>query len=77
MQNEAYALYHTDGCHLCELAMALAQQAKLDYALVDICEDTELADRYGTRIPVIAHKATGKEIGWPFTLAQLEEFIGD
>lgn len=77
MPTKAYALYHTDGCHLCELAMALAEQAQLDFALVDICEDTALAARYGTRIPVIADSATGKEIGWPFTLSQLEDFIGD
>ncbi len=82
MASNAYILYHTDGCHLCDLAMDLLEQVKveqssLEYRLVDICDDEALAEAYGTRIPVVKQQETAKELGWPFTAEQLIAFIGD
>jgi len=64
-------LYHTAGCHLCELAEAivrpLAVVAGVRVRLVDIADSEALMARYGVRIPVLANPAVpGEEIGWPF-----------
>ncbi|MGB0895594.1 MAG: glutaredoxin family protein [Parashewanella sp.] len=72
-----YVLYHTDGCHLCELAAELLQQANISYRHVDICDDELLAEKYGIRIPVVSDTQTNKELGWPFDMDSLQEFTGD
>ncbi len=62
-------LYSTLGCHLCDLAIAVAQPHMsngLSLEVIDIAEDTSLIEQYGVRIPVVQHKRTGAEIGWPF-----------
>ena len=63
-------LYHTLGCHLCELAHALVEPVAAArgwrVVLVDIADDDGLHQRYGTRIPVLYDAATGAELGWPF-----------
>lgn len=65
-----YVLYSTLGCHLCEQAETILASLSKHYALawrtVDIADSDELIDRYGLRIPVLKHAATGSEIGWPF-----------
>ena len=70
--------YTTAGCHLCELAADLISQleSKWDIAVVeiDIVTDEKLADRYGTRIPVVSRSDVQQELSWPFTLEQLERF---
>ncbi len=64
-------LYGTTGCHLCDQAEALLQQAAKSRALqwqyVDIALDEALVEKYGVRIPVLVD-AQGHEIGWPFSL---------
>ena len=70
--------YTTPGCHLCELAADLIFQlkSKWDVAIVeiDIVTDEKLADRYGTRIPVVSRSDTQRELSWPFTFEELEKF---
>jgi len=68
-------LYSTDGCHLCELAQAQLDMSNTHYKIVDIIDDVDLVNRYGTRIPVVLNK-DNKELGWPFELAQLQQFLG-
>lgn len=73
-----YTLYHTDGCHLCELAYAiivpLMQQAELEFDYIDICDSPELASLYGTSIPVFSN---GEQIiQWPFDEADVQQFLG-
>ena len=64
-------LYGTTGCHLCDQAELLLQQAAksrpLHWQYVDIALDEALVEKYGIRIPVLVD-AKGKEIGWPFSL---------
>lgn len=72
-------LYTTLGCHLCEQAEALLATVKQTHPMLtifsqEIGDDDELVARYGIRIPVVA-RADGEEIGWPFDLQQLENFI--
>ena len=72
MTSEAsgFVLYHTAGCHLCELADAvivpIAAREKWRTTRVDIAGDDDLAERYGVRIPVLRRVSDGREIGWPF-----------
>ncbi|MBQ4838677.1 glutaredoxin family protein [Pseudoalteromonas luteoviolacea] len=70
-------LYHTDGCHLCEQAYALAVNvlATNDIHHQDIVEDEKLMTQFQTSIPVIKNIKTGKLLNWPFTQQQIEEFI--
>lgn len=71
-----YILYHTEGCHLCELAQALLAQARCQFSLVDICDDLHLAECYGTSIPVVKAINSGQELPWPFDFDQLTQFLG-
>lgn len=68
-------LYHTDGCHLCEMAAALLSGMQLSFVHQDICDDEQLAERYGIRIPVLA-TASGEELNWPFDKAAIKQFLG-
>ena len=68
-------LYSTDGCHLCELAQVQLDNSKTQYKIVDIIDDVDLVNRYGTRIPVVLNK-NNKELGWPFELHELQQFLG-
>lgn len=73
-------LLTTDGCHLCEQAIAVLQtglrpeQAEVD--LLDIAYDDGLVEAYGTRIPVLREPATGRELDWPFGVRDLHLFLG-
>ena len=80
-------LMTTAGCHLCEQALLILQQLGehrfFTLELVDIAADDHLIEKYGVRIPVVVKKTvekntqqdTGKELGWPFTLEQLDAFF--
>lgn len=71
-------LYSTQGCHLCEEAEQLLQQTTghaITLEKVDIAELPLLVDHYGTRIPVLQDAASGHELGWPFDLPQIREFL--
>lgn len=72
-------LYTTIGCHLCEQAQAIAApiaaRYQLDIALVDIADSDELMARYGVLIPVLALAATGQELRWPFSGAEVEQLL--
>lgn len=65
-------LLSTLGCHLCEQAEDVLQDAKLsrnfEWEIVDIADSDSLVEAYGVRIPVVLHKESGNEIGWPFDL---------
>lgn len=75
----SYRLYSTLGCHLCEQAKALVEQALGPaggvWEEVDIAESESLVEAYGVRIPVLQNTQTGAELGWPFDLAQLQEWL--
>ncbi|WP_299788855.1 glutaredoxin family protein [uncultured Shewanella sp.] len=75
-KSSQYILFHTDVCHLCELAAQLLDQLPLEYERQDICDEPHLAELYGTRIPVLKCKDTDKELNWPFDMTSLQEFLG-
>jgi len=72
-------LMTTEGCHLCEEAIAVldktlrAGEAEVD--LVDIVYDEKLMERYATRIPVLLDRVGGRELDWPFDRSRLEQFL--
>ncbi len=70
-----YILYSSEGCHLCEQAFDLCQQANIaqQVSLVDIVDDDKLVELYGTSIPVLENIETGDKLFWPFSLNQLEQ----
>jgi len=72
-------LYTTEGCHLCDQAAQLLQQAEaaLELELVDIASSEALVECYGIRIPVIKKTATEAELGWPFDAAMLHQFLAE
>jgi hypothetical protein len=75
-----YILFGTAGCHLCEVAQqmleALWQGAPaIAVETVDISSSDALMECYGVRIPVL-RDPEGRELGWPFTPAQLRAFVG-
>jgi hypothetical protein len=62
----AVTLYGREDCHLCELAAEALRGAGIEgVEEVDVGWSGELAERYGTRIPVLV-RADGAELGWPF-----------
>ena len=68
-------LYGTRSCHLCEQAEALLHAAGATAEYIDIAEDEALLERYGMRVPVVRRTDNGAELGWPFDVAALEQFI--
>lgn len=69
-------LFHTDGCHLCEQAWTLVEQAGLGARTrrCDILDDEEWLGAYRVRIPVLRDES-GRELGWPFTLSALRDWV--
>ena len=74
-------LMTTEGCHLCDLAVPLLVEGvdpeRFEVDLVDIAFEDELVDCYGTRIPVLRDPQSGAELDWPFTAAQLAQFLAE
>jgi len=73
-----FILYGTSACHLCEVAEHMLESLRLsragfDFEKVDIAGNDALFERYGMRIPVLMGP-DGRELGWPFSAAQLAEF---
>lgn len=71
-------LYSRPDCHLCDEAEELLARVAPERAVrvVDIEDDLTLIDRYGIRVPVLQHKGTGEELGWPFDAEGLNRFLG-
>ena len=79
-------LYTTLGCHLCEEAELmmepLLREKGFKLKKIEISESEKLVEQYGIRIPVIGlpghpEHNTGEpaELGWPFDLNQLKQFL--
>ncbi|GAB4351715.1 MAG: glutaredoxin family protein [Methylohalobius crimeensis] len=73
--NRRWILYGTAACHLCEQARDLLVLAGVESAWIDIALDDTLVERLGDKIPVVGCRVTGRELGWPFDLQQLQRFL--
>ncbi|MCH2056481.1 MAG: glutaredoxin family protein [Thalassotalea sp.] len=79
MMENGFILYGSDGCHLCEDALALCQQLRMPIllTLVDIVDEEDLVEQYGQHIPVMQRDVDGKELFWPFDMEALIAFVSD
>jgi hypothetical protein len=69
-------LFGTSGCHLCEQAEVIINAWVPDVVeIVDIAEQEQWQEQYAVRIPVLYDSDTKQELGWPFDLAEVENFI--
>ena len=73
----SYILYSSEGCHLCEDALALCTPLINNKALAikDIVDDETLVALYGVHIPVLMHVDTKKELFWPFSSQDVITFL--
>jgi len=75
-------LYGTLGCHLCGQAEHLLRKTltgfdrDVEWSVADIADEPELLETHGVRIPVLRRTDTGRELDWPFELADLLNFLG-
>lgn len=70
--NNVVTLYGTLGCHLCEIAeqeILNATKKKVVIENIDIADDLDLLEKYGTKIPVL--DVFGTYLFWPFTSDQV------
>ncbi|SEK86738.1 Glutaredoxin-like domain [Colwellia chukchiensis] len=72
-----FNLYGSEGCHLCEqaLALCLAVMPATALAEVDILDDEQLLELYRISIPVLERLSDGKKLFWPFEQAQILELL--
>ncbi len=81
MATRTLTLYSTLGCHLCEEALAiispLLQPLDLELLECDIADSDELVSRYGVRIPVVQLQGACRDLGWPFTGADVAVYVAD
>jgi len=74
-----YLLYGTQDCHLCEVAEAIIVKALEGLALhievIDIATDSDLINRYGESIPVLASASNPRELMWPFEFEDVIHFL--
>ncbi|MHA7878183.1 MAG: glutaredoxin family protein [Saccharospirillum sp.] len=74
-------MYHTTGCHLCELAEAVLEEIRaahpdLRWESIDIATDPHLLDQYAWRIPVVHFKGKPEnDLGWPFDRSSVSAFL--
>ena len=73
-------MYGSEGCHLCEQALALceAQLPQGSYEQIDIIETESVAhesltlvELYGVHIPVLERLSDHKKLFWPFNDEQV------
>ncbi|GGW88541.1 glutaredoxin family protein [Alteromonas halophila] len=71
--------YTGPNCSLCDLAIeelnlsACAEQVTIETR--NIRNDHDWYHRYAVRIPVLQRADNGQELGWPFSAADIEEFV--
>ena len=72
-----FNLYGTEGCHLCEdaLALCLAVMPAENIDVVDIIDDEKLLELYRISIPVLERLSDQQKLYWPFDQAQVLELL--
>ena len=69
-----YKLYSSEGCHLCEEALAICLPLIADeLKVIDIVEDEHLVSLYGVHIPVLERTDIQEKLFWPFSSAQVQQ----
>lgn len=70
-----FRLYGSEGCHLCEEALILCQNANLTKNLeqIDIVEHEQYFEQFKYSIPVLERLEDNYRLHWPFTEQQIKE----
>lgn len=72
-------LFSGSECSLCDIAKAMLSQASttvpVELNIIDVKAQREYYHEYGARIPVLKRHDNQAELGWPFELAELEQFL--
>ena len=72
-------LYTGPQCGLCDDAKALIEtlpeNKKPSVKLINIRDDAALYHLYAVRIPVLKRLDNNNELGWPFDIDMLEQFL--
>ena len=90
MITKAFNLYGSEGCHLCEQALAICLTVLTDKQLneIDIIDQANVAheaktlvELYGVHIPVLERLSISpcqnKKLFWPFTAEQVTELLAE
>lgn len=75
MATGKFLLLGTAGCHLCEEAELIVSNFQLEFEQIDIAEQEQWQPEYALRIPVLINLETKQDLGWPFDIEQVREFI--
>jgi len=75
MATGKFLLLGTAGCHLCEEAELIVSNFELEFEQIDIAEQEQWQPEYALRIPVLINLETKQDLGWPFDIEQVREFI--
>jgi len=80
--NVLFHLYSSEGCHLCEQAIAIIGNVIPDHqiSIVDIIDaniegEQDLVELYGVHIPVLERLSDNTKLFWPFEQSQVVELI--
>lgn len=70
-------MYGTSACSLCDQAFdllsSMPELGGLTLRVIDVAADPVLAERYGSRLPVLVSGAA--ELDWVFTVEQVRRFL--
>lgn len=69
-----FKLYSREVCPLCDEAEAMLLEAGVDATHVFVEDSLPLLERYGHRVPVLAH-SSGAELVWPWDIGELRVWL--
>jgi len=73
--NKELVLYTLIGCHLCDQVAIMLRDMGIGWTSVEIDTDPELERKYDIHIPVLYLPDSGKELFFPFSEDQVQEFL--
>ncbi|WP_072281733.1 glutaredoxin family protein [Rappaport israeli] len=68
-------LYIRPHCHLCQHAQQILSQLTQPFELINIDQHPELTQQYNTLIPVLYAPEYDRELLYPFTLEQCQQWL--